>query len=164
VLQAPGTTDAATIEAGRWPNDFTFQLADLDRDGLVDTVGMDGGGRVHVGFNHGAGFSSPHTDWHLPAHVSLTVADVTGDGRADLVYRRRGTDDVFVRRTYDAVTETKAATQIETGFHTARRWGRWDRRLALTTSYLEGPRANLAARDPRTGRILAARSLARLGQ
>jgi hypothetical protein len=165
VLQAPGTTGAATIDAGRWPKGFTFQLADLDRDGLADAVGVNSAGRVHAGFNQGTGFAAAHADWRLPAHVSLTVADVTGDGRADLVYRRRGTDDVFVRRTYDVVTDTESTHRISTSFHQPRHWGRWDRRLALTTSApaVPDPRAGLAARDPRTGRIVAARSLARRG-
>jgi hypothetical protein len=154
VLQAPGTTDAATLDVGRWPKGFSFLLTDLDRDGLADAIGVDAGGRVHVGFNQSTGFSAAHADWHVAAHVTLTVADVTGDGRADLVYRRRGSDVVDVRRTYEAAS----GGGISTGFHSARRWGRWDRRLPLTTAYLSGPRASLVARDPRTGRILVARS------
>jgi hypothetical protein len=161
VLQAPGTTDAATLEMGRWPKGSTFQLADLDGDGQADAIGVDAGGRVHVGFNQGTRFAAAHADWHLAAHVSLAVADVTGDGRPDLVYRRVGSDDVYVRRTYDT-GGGKNAARIATSFHSARRWGRWDRRLALTTAYLSGPRASLAARDTRTGRIIVARSTARL--
>jgi hypothetical protein len=161
VLQAPGTTDAATLDMGRWPKGFTLQLADLDGDGPADAIGVDAGGRVHVGFNQGTRFAAAHADWQLAANVSLTVADVTGDDRPDLVYRRVGSDDVYVRRTYDA-SSGKNASQVTTSFHSARRWGRWDRRLALTTAYLSGPRASLAARDPRTGRILVARSTARL--
>ncbi len=161
VLQAPGTTDAATLDMGHWPKGFTFQLADLDGDGPADAIGVDAGGRVHVGFNQGTRFAAAHTDWRLAAHVSLTIADVTGDGRPDLIYRRTGSNDVYVRRTYDASSGTNAA-QVTTSFHSARRWGRWDRRLPLTAAYLSGPRASLAARDPRTSRILVAQSTARL--
>jgi hypothetical protein len=154
VLRAPATSHAATVAAGRWPKGFSFLLTDLDRDGLADAIGVDAGGRVHVGFNQSTGFSAAHADWRVAAHVTLTVADVTGDGRADLVYRRRGSDVVDVRRTYEAAS----GGGISTSFHSARRWGRWDRRLPLTTAYLSGPRASLVARDPRTGRILVARS------
>jgi hypothetical protein len=157
VLHAPGSEDADTFAAGRWTTGSTLVLADVDDDERDDAVGVDRSGRVRIGLNQDSAFVVRHV-WRIPARAAVAVADVTGDGRADLVYRRPGTDDVFVRRTYDKVTETKDLTVIETRFHRARRWGRWDRRLALTTAYLQLNRAGLAARDPRTGRIFYARS------
>jgi hypothetical protein len=154
VLQVPRTTAADTFDDGPWPKGLTFRLADVDGDERADVVGVDGAGRVRVAFNNSAGVTVAHAVWRLPAHVSLSVDDVTGDGRADLVYRLRGSDDVFVRRAYDATIGARTST----GFHTARRWGRWDRRLALTTADLGGTRASLAARDPQSGRIMVALS------
>ncbi|HMJ35289.1 MAG TPA: VCBS repeat-containing protein [Baekduia sp.] len=147
--------DAITVAAGRWPMAYTFMIADVDRDGQDDAVGVDARtGRVRVGFSIATEFERRHADWRIPAGAQLASADVTGDGLADLVFRAKGSDDVFVRRALQ--------TDETTSFHTARRWGRWDRRLPLTTAYLNGVRAGLAARDPRTGRIMVALSRARL--
>lgn len=146
ILDAPGTEDADAFAAGRWAKGFSFVLADVDGDGRDDAVGVDRRGRVRVGINEDSAFVVQHV-WRIPARAAVAVADVTGDGHADLVYRPAGSDDVYVRRTGPRAT-----------FHAARRWGRWDRRFALTTAYLQLNRAGLAARDPRTGRIFYARS------
>lgn len=83
-----------------------------------------------------------------PKAYTFVLADVTGDGLADLVFRRRGRDDVLVHRTFQ--------TDERTRFHSPRRWGRWPQRLPLRFTYLVSARANLAARDPRGGKIVVA--------
>jgi hypothetical protein len=87
ILDAPGTEDADTFAAGRWAKGFSFMLADVDGDGRDDAVGVDRRGRVRVGINEDSAFVVRHV-WRIPARAAAAVADVTGDGHADLVYAK----------------------------------------------------------------------------
>src|SRR5437899_10110174 len=68
-----------------------FVAADVNNDGKPDIVYVDGqayGQRaVHVLLNNGNGTFTHAADIALPAGIccNLTVADVTGDGKPDLV-------------------------------------------------------------------------------
>ena len=152
--------------AGRWPRGVTFQLASVVF-GQVDAIGVDPRtGRVRLAQEADArgGLSRDEPSYRIPPHATLAVGDVTGDGQGDLVYRPRGSDDVYVRRAYESPPQTDVKRiSVHYRFHSARRWGRWDRRLPLTLAYVFDVRQSLVARDPATGRMLAARSTSLLG-
>jgi hypothetical protein len=130
--------------AGRWPRGYTLQLADLDGDEIADAAGVDAAGHVYVGINDVRRFVRRPGAWRIPPDASMVLAEMTGDDRADLVFRRAGQDDVYVR--------AAIITHGKLGFRPFRRLGRWDHRLALTARY-----RSLIARDAHTGRIVMAR-------
>jgi hypothetical protein len=132
-----------TTKGGHWPRGFTFQLGDIDGDGIADAAGIDAHGRVYAGVADGERFRPLHDQGRIPADAPMVLTEVTGDSHADLVYRRRGRDDVYVR--------PGALVRGRPGFLGARRLGRWDHRLKLTPTAF-GP--TLAARDPRTGVVV----------
>jgi hypothetical protein len=140
----------ATTNGGHWPRGFTFQLGDIDGDGIADAAAI-AQGRVYARVTGGERFHLLHDQGRIPTDTSMILTEVTGDSQADMVYRRRGRDDVFVRP--GAVVRGKSGF-FDIGFLGARRLGRWDHRLKLTPTAF-GP--TLAARDPRTRRRHAGR-------
>jgi hypothetical protein len=150
---------------GRWPRHTTLQLAQLDLGTQVDAIGVDERtGRLRIAWEADAsrGLAADDPSWRIPPHASFAVADLNDDGFGDLVYRPHGSDDVYVRRAYESPPQSVVTAKVvHFRFHSARRWGTWDRRLPLTTTGAFGPRGGLIARDPRTGRIVGARSTAR---
>jgi hypothetical protein len=135
----------ATTTGGHWPRGFTFQLGDIDGDDIADAAGIDAHGRVYAGVTDGERFRRLRGGVRIPADATIVLTEVTGDSHADLVYRRRARDDVYVR--------PGGLVRGKPGFLSARRLGRWDHRLKLTPTAF-GP--TLAARDPRTGVVVQA--------
>ncbi|WP_434810425.1 FG-GAP-like repeat-containing protein [Microbacterium sp. bgisy189] len=114
VFVAAGTTARGFAAAKRWSSQFGADdgwklshqvrtLADVTGDGLPDVVGFGSRG-VSVAANTGGSFgassrwlaamgsASTAGDWNTTQHLR-TVADVDGDGRADLVgFGRRGVE------------------------------------------------------------------------
>jgi hypothetical protein len=135
----------ATTTGGHWPRGFTFQVGDIDGDGIADAAGVDAHGRVCARVTDGERSRPLRGQGRISADATMVLTEVTGDSHADLVYRRRGRDDVYVR--------PGALVRGKPGFLTARRLGRWDHRLKLTPTAF-GP--TLAARDPRTGVVVQA--------
>ena len=102
--------------AGGWRGDkHPRVLADVNNDGMADIVGFYDD-YVYVSLSTGSGFAAPqkwstqftaNTGWNMTDHVR-TVADVTGDGRADIV--GFGSSSVYV------------AESTGTSFKTAEIW------------------------------------------
>jgi hypothetical protein len=132
----------ATTKGCHWPRGYTFQLGDID---IADAAGIDAHGRVYAGVTDGERFLPLHAQGRIPTDAPMVLTEVTGDSHADLVYRRRGRGDVYVR--------PGALVRGKPGFVGARRLGRWNHRLKLTPTAF-GP--TLAARDPRTGVVVQA--------
>ena len=137
----------ATTTGGHWPRGFTFQLGDIDGDDIADAAGIDTHGRVYAGITDGERLLPMRDQGRIPADASMVLIKFIGASHADLVYRRRGRDDVYVR--------PGAIVRGKPGFLGARRLGRWDHRLKLTPTAF-GPA--LAARDPRTGVVVQAQA------
>ncbi|GAB6263868.1 FG-GAP-like repeat-containing protein [Photobacterium sp. R1] len=80
-------------DAGKWSNsDHIRTVADVNGDGLTDIIGFSNSG-VQVSFSQGRSFSSPRnllkafgkdTGWTVKDHPRI-MADVNGDGKADIV-------------------------------------------------------------------------------
>jgi hypothetical protein len=89
-----------------WGTSYSLFFADANGDGKDDLIGRyDGNGDVYVFLSTGSGFSSaaPSGLWTYgwSAGYDLFFADVTGDGRADIVARYFGptaglTGDIYV--------------------------------------------------------------------
>jgi hypothetical protein len=106
---------------------YTLHVADVSGDGRADLVWNSRGttNRTHVALSNGNGtFTRALTAWDQPETVwdgyTLHVADVSGDGRADLVWNGRGmTNRTFVALSNGNGTFTRALTawdQPETGW------------------------------------------------
>ncbi len=94
-----------------WSN-YSLDVADVDGDGAADLVWNTRGStnRTYVALSQGDGtFSRALTAWDQPesgwSGYSLDVADVDGDGAADLVWNRRGAGRGEVNRTYVALAD-----------------------------------------------------------
>jgi hypothetical protein len=165
VRQASGVLDVEGIGASglveptgltaTWPyrelwvrdviNDDAAAADLVGRDGGRVVAGIDAHGRVYAGVTDGERFLPLHDQGRIPTDASMVLTEITGDSHADLVYRRRGHDDVYVH--------PGAYVRGKPVFLAARRLGRWDHRLTLTPTAF-GP--TLAARDPRTGVVMQA--------
>jgi hypothetical protein len=89
---------------------YTLHVADVSGDGRADLVwsGLGTINRTYVALSNGNGtFSRTLTAWDQPetswGGYTLHVVDVSGDGRADLVWNGLGT----INRTYSAVSELR---------------------------------------------------------
>ena len=98
----------ATLWSYGWSSGYDLYFADVTGDGKADLVSRYFGptagltGNVYVGASTGSGFASP-TLWTygFSAGYEMFFAQVTGDGRADLVARYTGNvgnGDVYVMR------------------------------------------------------------------
>ena len=106
--------------AGGWRGDqHPRMLADVNNDRMADIVGF-GNSYVYVSLSTGSVFTPPqkwstqftaNTGWNMTDHVR-TVADVTGDGRADIV--GFGNSSVYVAESTG--TSFKTAEVWRTGF------------------------------------------------
>ena len=86
---------------------YTLHVADVSGDGRADLVWNARGttNRTYVALSNGNGtFTRALTAWDQPetgwSSYSLDVMDVTGDGKADLLWNVRGT----INRTYSAIS------------------------------------------------------------
>jgi hypothetical protein len=105
---APGTftvTDYETKIQADYPPYYDLEVADLDRDRVLDLVVIDGSNTIRI-------FAGDGTGGFLPSRViaddrdrrwgaSLSVGDVNDDGAADLVVGRAFGSDVYLQ-TFDA--------------------------------------------------------------
>ena len=112
--------------AGNWRSETAPRsLVDVNGDGRADVVGFAGSG-VHVALSTGSGFGASSrwvagfgadAGWTVQAHPR-TLADVTGDGRPDVV--GFGSDGVYVA--VNTGRSFAAAAKWYSGFHGGGGW------------------------------------------
>src|SRR6185369_11564567 len=129
-----GQNFAPSTSWRNWNTGYTFQLADVNGDGCADVVGRPktGGDDVQVGLSDGCSGgavfreSSAWTNWSQT--LSLQLADVNGDGGADLVGRAlSGSEDVMV-----------ALSNKSNAFGSAARWTTWRQNTTLNFADVDG--------------------------
>ena len=140
----PTFGSAVQIGWSGWNNFSRLYLADVNGDGYADLVGITRGGAVYL-YQNQPGARQPFINGALiaggwNAYPALTVADVDGDGRADVV-SIDGNGVLWLMHNTGSASKVFAAPQaVGTG------WGGYNR-IVATDIDLDG-RADLLATTP----------------